>query len=400
MPMLGENKDTRIYVDISNMAIQSFVSGIQRVVREGTRYLVEHQEEWGYRVYIMTWDDQKRAYHILNNVKYLHWLDYHESIASCATMHFVIPEQIKKGSIFFDIDSIWDNQPRRHYLYTVLRNREVKIALQIYDIIPITHPQYFEPNLITLFLEYLDVGMLYADLIFTNSQFVADEIKMVARQINRSLPVFAVAPLGSNFLVCRKTDPNIDQEVKRIAKSAPYLLLVSTIEPRKNHKVILDCFDKYLQDTNINIIFAGRKGWNVDKLLERIYQHPMYGKRIFHFEGKNNETISYLYQKAMYTVLPTYIEGFGLSAVETLIAQTPALLSDIPVMHEVAGEYAQYFNPNSPKELSKLVLEGLSNPDEYQKRKNALKSYRPVTWDDFGKSIMDGLQKIQNENSN
>lgn len=395
----GKKAVFHIYIDISNMIIQSFISGIQRVVREGTQYLIKNQEKWGCRVHVMTWDAQKRAYHILDSEKYLLWLSNGGEISSCGSGQMVLPEQMKKGSVFFDIDAIWGNQPKRSYVYSVLRHREVKIAMLIYDIIPITHPQYFREDLITLFLGYLDTGLAYSDLIFTNSQFVADEIKDVARQINRAAPRFAVAPLGANFLVCRKSDPNIDPEVKRVAKSAPYLLLVSTIEPRKNHKVILDCFDRYLKDTDINIIFAGRKGWDVDKLLERIYQHPMYGKRIFHFEGKNNETISYLYQKAMYTVFPTYVEGFGLSAVETLIAHTPALLSDVPVMREVAGEYAQYFDPNSAKQLSKLVLEGLSHPDIYQQRKDMLKTYRPVTWEDFGKSIMEGLERLRFDES-
>lgn len=382
-----------IYVDVTNLMLQPFITGIQRVVREWTKYVIQNQDVWGCRLRLLRWDDGKSAYQVLDNGQYLHWQNHRE--VCCDSGQVLLPEQIRKGSVFFDLDSVWPNRPPRTFLHRMLKYRGVKIAVFLHDIISITHPQFYVSIGITdSFLKYLDAELAYADLILTSSQFVVDEVKRLFQGTGRRLPQFAVTPLGSDFVVCRKSDPKIDSEAKRIAKAAPYLLTVATIEPRKNHKVILDCFDQYLEHTNVNIIFAGRKGWDTDVVQARLYQHPQFGIRIFHLEGKSNETISYLYQKAMYTVFPTYVEGFGLPAVESLIAGTPPLLSDIPVMREVAGEYAQYFNPDLPKELAELVLAGLSAPQTYQKWKKSLSAYQPTTWSDFGKNIMTELAAL------
>ena len=111
----------------------------------------------------------------------------------------------------------------------------------------------------------------------------------------------------------------------------------------------------------------------------------------------NNETISFLYQSAYYTVFPTYTEGFGLPAVESMISGTPALLSDIPVLREIAGNRAEYFDPDKPEELFSLIKQGLMDLDVYKKRREALKKYEPVTWESFGYRIAMELFNLINQ---
>jgi len=395
-----DNSKIDIYIDITNMLSISFISGIQRVVREGTKYLILNQNALGWHIFLLRWMGNRHAYQIIDSKKYLLWLK-DNGIGPVGGMLdtglTLLPEQIHAGALFFDIDSVWPNEPPRYYLYTILKHRDVKIAVLIHDVITMTHPQYSTQDQIRTFLPYLDAGLAYADLCVTTTEFTRNEIKKMLEKMNCKQLQFSIAPLGANFIVCRKSDPKIDLEVKGIANTAPYLLTVATIEPRKNHKVILDAYDLALKNTNVNIVFAGRKGENMDAFLRRLYRHPQYGKRIFHFEGKNDETISYLYQKALYTILPTYIEGFGIPVVESLIANTPPLLSDIPVMREVAGDYAQYFDPDSPVELAELLMSGLSDPEEYRKRKAALQSYRPHTWEDFGKALENGILSLYDD---
>lgn len=389
--MITINKHCEIYVDITNMLSQHFISGIQRVVREGTKRLILMGDSYGWKIRLLQWVEQKRAYRVLDNNKYLVWLKDSKNMNLWYKEWMLLPEQIPSKAIFFDVDSVWPNTPKRSYLFSILKKRNVKIAALIHDIIPITHPQFFPIDIQNEFPQYIDAELAYADLIFTTTEFVRGEIQNLIMQMGHKMPQFKLAPLGSDFINCARSDPEIDTGVKRIAKEAPYLLTVATIEARKNHKVILDAYDHCLKNTNINIIFAGRVGWGSEELMKRILTHPKFGKRIFLFNDKNNKTISYLYQKALYTVFPTYVEGFGLPAVESLIAGTPVLLSDIPVLHEIAGDYAEYFDPNLPEALSNLVIKGLSDLEDYAERKRHVASYRPTTWDKFGNSLINGM---------
>ena len=388
-----------IYIDITNLVGQGFITGIQRVVREGVKNLISRQSVDQFKIFPLVYDNKKKAFRIFYPDMFLEWNKSPVGTKAEISDVVILPEQIPQGSVFFEIDSVWAVPLKRYYLLPLLKRRGVKIAVLIYDIIPILFPQFTSEDNYVRFWQYFESEMIYADLVFTNSKYVADSIKKVLTDIHYPIPErFIVVPLGSDFVFCSKTDPNINQKVKAIAETNPYLLTVSTIEVRKNHKLILDTYDLFLREnTDLNIIFAGRTGWKVDDLLERMHNHPDFNKRIFHFEGLNNETISFLYQSAYYTVFPTYTEGFGIPAVESLISETPVLLSDIPVLREIAGDYAEFFDPEKPKELFDLIENGLRNPKIYQSKKEIIHNYKPVTWESFGYRIAKELSDLLNE---
>ena len=385
-----------IYIDVYSVMTTPVVSEIQRVVRETTRRLIQVQGRASWKLYLVRWQEEKSAFHILDNNMYLLWLEGNATDSQCLSGQMLLAEQIPANSVFFDLDSVWMNKPSRSYLYSVLKHRDVKISALIYDIVPITQPQYIQVDKNYMsFPKYTDAVLAYADLIFINSRFVENELEQLAAQMGRQRPALVVAPLGSDFTLCRKSDPKIDQKVKQIARSAPFLLTVDAVEPRKNHKVILDAFDHFLKKSGVNIIFVGQAGLGSQAVIKRIKRHPQNKKRIFHFEETNSETLSFLYQEALYTVVPTYVDGSGLPAVESLTAGTPALLSDIPVMHEAAGDYAGYFAPDDPEQLAKLVLRGLSEPDHYEEVRKKIASYRPASWDDFVENLIRGLLTLR-----
>lgn len=384
-----------IYIDVESMMIVPFISGIQRVVREGTKWMIQHQDDQNWRIRLIKWDKNREAFQLLDNENYLLWLDGKTDKEACEAGQMLLPQQISAGSVFFDLDSVWLNDPNRGYLLSLLKHRGVKIAAFIHDIIPITHPQYahIDENYLAL-PKYIDAELAYADLVFTTTEYVKGEICELLKKLRYDTPKFALAPLGADFKKCRKSDPKIDLEVKQIARSGPYLLTVGTIETRKNQQLLLDAYDNDLQGRGINLIFAGRVGWEGQAFTKRLLEHPKFGKSIFFFEGKNDETISYLYQTAFFNVFPTFMEGYGMPAVEALLSGTPTLLSDIPVMHEVAGTYADYFDPKDPKQLAKLVLDGLADQEGYAKKKRELASYKPRTWKQFGEDLAKGLHSL------
>lgn len=388
---------TDVYIDITCTSLTNYISGIQRVVRRGTEALLNLRRQSNFCIHLLRWNQVHRAYEIIENSKYLIWLNGNCDLEAVVSKRFISPEKIPSGAIFFDLDSVWPIQPKRQQLFPILKHNGVKIAVLVYDVIPITDPQYTDGGASEDFLQYFAATLLYADVIFTTSEFVKAEIQKLKplERLQRKEPQrFFCASLGSDFEIASLSNPRISDKAKAIVQRGPYLLTVSTIEPRKNHKILLDAYDQFLCNKNVNIVFAGRKGWNVDDLLKRLYNHPDYGKRLFHVEGANDETISYLYQNAFYMVFPSYLEGYGIPVVESMIAGTPVLLSDIPVMREVAGSYGEFFSPDNAEELSKHIIEALDSPEVYDQRKEALTTYKATTWADFGNSLVAGLALV------
>ncbi|MNR33623.1 D-inositol-3-phosphate glycosyltransferase [compost metagenome] len=73
-------------------------------------------------------------------------------------------------------------------------------------------------------------------------------------------------------------------------------------------------------------------------------------------------------------------EGYGLPIAESLALGTPAIVSDLDIFHEVAGEGARYFNPNDPQSFAAHVA-AASNPVTYkQLRNNGKQHIAQYTW--------------------
>ncbi|MHB1809365.1 MAG: glycosyltransferase family 4 protein, partial [Solirubrobacteraceae bacterium] len=78
-----------------------------------------------------------------------------------------------------------------------------------------------------------------------------------------------------------------------------------------------------------------------------------------------------LYALACCFVLPTLHEGFGLPVIEAMARSVPVLCSDIPVLREVGGSAAVYFDPRSPAAIAAGVREVLETPALAQRLREA-----------------------------
>lgn len=137
-----------------------------------------------------------------------------------------------------------------------------------------------------------------------------------------------------------------------------FALHVGTIEPRKNIEVLLECWAILRQriENPPTLVLCGHYGWKTTKIQEKITAGQREGW-LQHLGYVSDEQLVTLYQKAALVMFPSLYEGFGLPAVEALWAGTPLVCSDIPVLHEVAGEAALY----APVDRPDLLAEAAAN---------------------------------------
>lgn len=151
-----------------------------------------------------------------------------------------------------------------------------------------------------------------------------------------------------------------------------YVMTLSTLEPRKNMKLLLDAFDKVMEQVDYDVVLVGRKGWQIEELLQKIKAN----KRIHVTGFVNDDEVSLIYKHAECFVFPTLYEGFGLPPVEALALGTPVISSDAASMPEVLRNQATYFKSNNLDDLADRLLhleERVKDMphelDEYQKEK-------------------------------
>ncbi|QFZ61862.1 glycosyltransferase family 4 protein [Pseudomonas aeruginosa PA99] len=268
------------------------------------------------------------------------------------------PLEHRAGDQLVLLDSSWhaDFFP----LAERLKSEGVGIVSVIYDLIPLTHPQFCDAGLVKVFNHWFDWIAATADGYVAISETIRDEVR--AEMLRRIGPEkvaqrwFDYFHLGSELDLV-EDGASVEPDLLRMFKAkAPVFLMVSTIEPRKNHGYLLDAFERaWAQGSQVRLCIAGRIGWKCEALVERVRQHPELNKRLFMFNDLSDKSLEYAYSHAASLVFPSYVEGFGLPLVEAMQRGLPAMGSDIPVFREIGGEFMAYFDLADPQTLANLV---------------------------------------------
>ncbi|MCA9159247.1 MAG: glycosyltransferase [Planctomycetales bacterium] len=133
-------------------------------------------------------------------------------------------------------------------------------------------------------------------------------------------------------------------------------LCVNTFDPRKNHALLLDAFDRlWATGSDVRLCLVGRVGWQCHEILRRISSHRELNQRLFVFHDATDAEINYCYQRARAVITTSKDEGFGLPIVESLSRGRTTLASDIAIHREVGGHSCHYFASTDPAELALLV---------------------------------------------
>ncbi|MGY1450884.1 glycosyltransferase family 4 protein [Pseudomonas chlororaphis] len=271
-----------------------------------------------------------------------------------------VPLQHLPGDQLILLDSSW--HANFFPLAEQLKRDGVGIVSVIYDLIPLTHPQFCDAGLVRVFNHWFDWIARTADGYIAISATIRDQVREeMLRRVGRTQVAqrwFDYFHLGSELDQCSENS-RIDTNLVQLFKGqAPVFLMVSTIEPRKNHGFLLDAFERvWASGSQARLCIAGRIGWKCEALIERIRRHPELNRRLFMFNTLDDNSLEYAYSKATALVFPSYVEGFGLPLVEAMQRGLPAMGSDIPVFREIGGEFMAYFDLNDPQNLADLVIQ-------------------------------------------
>lgn len=271
-----------------------------------------------------------------------------------------VPLQHRAGDQLVLLDSSW--HANFFPLAEQLKRDGVGIISVIYDLIPLTHPQFCDAGLVKVFNEWFDWIARTADGYVAISTTIRDEVRQeMTRRIGAAQVQqqwFDYFHLGSELDLSdarSAVDPGLLQMFK---SKDPVFLMVSTIEPRKNHAYLLDAFERaWAAGSRARLCIVGKIGWKCEALVERIRQHPQLNQRLFMFNTLSDKSLEHAYTHATSLVFPSYVEGFGLPLVEAMQRGLPAMASDIPVFREIGGEYMAYFDLGDPQNLADMVID-------------------------------------------
>ncbi|WP_051328262.1 glycosyltransferase [Desulfatirhabdium butyrativorans] len=381
----GKNSEKRffsairtIHVDVSVVVQKDFKTGIQRVVRAVTLELLKNPPE-GFCVSPIYFDN------IGGNWRY-------KSLRLADGLfedgHHAVSDQdretvFKKGDILLGLDLAggYVVNANRQGLFDKIRQQGAKIAFVVYDIIPVTFPQFYKPEDSKGHEDWVHVVAKKADAAICISATVAGELKQWLSERYAVLPAIHHFHLGADL---EATVPTRGIPADGVALldnmgRTPCFLMVGTVEPRKGHLQVIDAFEiLWSKGLDNRLVIVGKDGWMNEDITTRIHSHPALDQQLFWLENASDEFLGKLYEKASCLIAASYAEGFGLPLIEAAQRKIPIIARDIPVFREVAGDHAFYFNGQEAKDLADAVQEWLQR---YQENRHPTSDGMPwLTW--------------------
>lgn len=292
-----------------------------------------------------------------------------------------------EGSWFLDLESAWHNVPHRDVLLPWLHERGVRTSTLIADVIPTQFPQWFDEDQIRIFTTFVDAHLRHSERFVCISECSRRDLLTLVDRRGITRPIeTSVITMGANF---RRAPVDVPRPPE--APAGRYLLSVATVEPRKNHRLLIEAFDR-LRSTHddLSLVFVGKPGWMTEDLQRDMHAHLEWGRRLRWLDRVGDDLLDALYRHAFLAVQPAFYEGFGTPVIEALANGVPTLSSNGGALPEAGGEWAEYFDPHSVDELVALLERHLRDPEYHDERRAALADYRPATWEDGA----DGLAAV------
>jgi glycosyltransferase involved in cell wall biosynthesis len=328
-----------IYFDCTSTIRSNLKTGVQRVVRE----LIDKKEEF-----------EKLTGILFEPI--CHQYDWYYKLDDALKMTEDTKNNYQRiqpvyNDIYFCADSYWSYDIIKWLPY--FKNIGTKIVTICYDLIPITQDNLFSLEETLNFKKATDEIIKYSDLILCISNDTKDElINYISTNniINYSeIKSFRLA--ASSFT--KKNNNVFDNKYK----NKDYMLMVGTIEPRKEYyKTILE-FEKLWEsgfESELYIVGKNNSSYNefYDKFKEISGKHP-----VFILTDIDDEELNSLYKNTKAVIVSSSAEGYGLPLAEALQYNKPVYANRLKVFGEFAGSYPIYFDINKKGDLfSKLSV--------------------------------------------
>lgn len=271
----------------------------------------------------------------------------------------------------------------------IRRRGNGRLVLFIHDAIPSEFPEYARAGGGEKHRQRLTNALSQACGIIVNSEDTAARLGGYLTPGSRMPPV-QVAHIGLDPL------PPADQNM--VLPTKPYFVIVGTIEPRKNHMLLLHLWRQFAQQGISplpNLVVVGRRGWENENILDLIDRSDFLRGHVTEFTNLGDAQLSALVRGCNALLMPSFAEGYGMPIAEALAAGIPVIASDLPVFREVAGDIPDYRNPIDGPGWASAILD-YTNADSVLRPKQLerLKGWTPPHWDThFAKvtEFIDGL---------
>lgn len=299
----------------------------------------------------------------------------------------------RPGDVLICVGDLWDYMDYA-YLHRLCRGGGVRLVSIVYDVIPMQLPytSAWPPHI--YHRHCIELGHLAWALVAISQHSADSYQRLISAPNDLSVPVtYAHLP---NFLK-ERADQIGELPVGDLA-GRPFVVYCSTLEIRKNHQLLLHIWDRLREDVGPDrlplLIFVGAWGWGTEKvrlLVERNWRLRGHVRVLLQV---SDAELTWLYRNARFSVFPSYAEGFGLGAAESLSFGTPVIVSDCPALLEATEDLMPAYSPYDFRswydELRQLVVDDV----RLEQLRAAAQQFRGPGYDTFARAVREAARAV------
>lgn len=233
----------------------------------------------------------------------------------------------------------------------------------IYDMTPLSHPEWHTPQNKAVFANRFKVITKRCAHLFAISTHTKHEFNSVFPDFSGQLSV--VYP---DAVIQVDTLPplSLEKQLADYGLKSGYLLMVGTIEPRKNMVRVLKAYLELEvnQQSLPSLVVVGRVGWDEEALRLRNMS-----KKIVSVGYVSDKELARWYRGALALIYPSLSEGFGIPIVEAMRSGAMVVTSETSSMPEVGGTAAWYCNPLSIDSIKHAIMQTVTASTRERQRR-------------------------------
>ena len=284
------------------------------------------------------------------------------------------PFELNSNHLLLCAGSDWHPMTVEH---VARRKKEsnLRLAFVCYDTIPLIYPQFFADGRALAFRKMFDRVVSFTDLVLVTAEQIAADVRRYCEENEIAVPRMRVFRPGADLI---RNDGIGSDELPAGLVPGRYAIFVSTIEPRKGHRLLFSVWKRLLADgvpqaAGFKLALVGRRGWLVDDLMAEMESHPSYGSSLVVLSGITDSGLATLYRNAAFGLYPSLYEGYGLPVVELFGYGKAVLTSGGGALKEVVGEFSPCLDPRDEDAWLEALRVWIEDPAARQPFETAIR---------------------------
>lgn len=278
---------------------------------------------------------------------------------------------------------------RTAYLAALARQENLRRVLFIHDTIPCDFPEYCREHEGAKHLLRLRNAFRYATHLVVNSEYTARQLEEWRRILGAPERPVAVIPIGVDAGVLK----HASGAAATFPRKRPYFVMLSTIEPRKNHALLLHLWRDFTEnlpaDQVPELLLVGRRGWDNETVFRLLDRCEALRGHVREMNGVLDDELWPLLRGARAMLFPSFVEGWGMPMVEALTMGVPVIGSDIPPFREAGQGIPVLLSPLDGKAWGDTILDYAREGSVARLAQQLqLGNYCPPTWKEHFEKVI------------